>query len=84
MEHEPISMLYPSGAGRAPASSEGLAQRSTVDLDLDTTIAALCDQPDQRETVSRILLGLCQDADTIRYRQEVLADLLDDRELAAA
>lgn len=77
-------MLYPSGAGRAPASSEGLAQRSTVDLDLDTTIAALCDQPDQRETVSRILLGLCQDADTIRYRQEVLADLLDDRELAAA
>lgn len=83
MEHESVSLLYPPGADKAPARSEGLARRSTVDLDLDTTIAALCDQPDQRDTVSRILRGLCQDADTIRYRQEVLEDLLGDRELAA-
>ena len=80
MERHSISLLFPEGG---QAESRGLEERSAVDLDLHTTIAALCEQPDQQESVRQILEALCQDADTIRYRQEVLADLLADDGLAA-
>lgn len=70
-----ISLLRP---GEPSARNGGLDERAAVDLDLHTTIKALCEHPDQRDTVEQILRTLCQDADTICYRQEVLADLLDD------
>jgi hypothetical protein len=63
--------------------NEGLGERAAIDLDLDTTIKALCEHPDQRDAVGQILRVLCQDADTIRYRQEVLADLLADVKLTS-
>jgi hypothetical protein len=78
VERDLISLLHP---GDKQVSSTGLEERSADDLDLTTTINALCDQSHQRNTVEQIIRGLCQDADTIRYRQEVLTDLLADEEL---
>jgi DNA mismatch repair protein MutS len=80
VERDSISLLYPVGPR---AENRGLEERSTVDLDLYATIVALCENPDQQGAVRKILEALCQDADTIRYRQEVLADLLADEDLAA-
>jgi hypothetical protein len=80
VERDSISLLDPAGRREEQV---GLEQRSAVDLDIDSTIEALCEHPDQRQTVRRILHALCRDADTIRYRQEVLDDLLADDRLAA-
>jgi hypothetical protein len=60
-----------------------LDPRSAADLDLSATAGALCLHPEQREPVGKILEELCRDADTIRYRQEVLSDLLSDEQLAS-
>jgi hypothetical protein len=79
VDRDSISLLDPGGAKR---ETRGLAERSIADLDLQTTIVALCELPDQQEAVRRILQALCQDADTIRYRQEVLTDLLTEEDLA--
>jgi hypothetical protein len=73
VERDAISLLNP---GQKQAQAGELDGRAGVDLDLETTINALCQRPDQRVAAGRILKGLCRDADTIRYRQEVLADLL--------
>ncbi len=78
MDRDSINLLRP---GEPQAGNGDLDERTTVDLDLHTTINALCEHPDQRDTVEQILRALCQDVDTIRYRQEVLADLLAAAEL---
>ena len=78
MDRDSISLLRP---GESQAGNGGLDEGNAVDLDLPTTINALCEHHDQRDTVEQILRALCQDGDTIRYRQEVAADLLADAEL---
>jgi hypothetical protein len=78
VDRDSISLLHPE---MSQARNGGLDERAAADLDLHTTIKALCENPDQRDAVGQILGSLCQDADTIRFRQEVLADLLDDAEL---
>ena len=65
MERDSISLLAPGGV---QPESRGLEARSAVDLDLHTTIAALCEHADQQQPVRQILEALCRDADTIRYR----------------
>jgi DNA mismatch repair protein MutS len=79
VESASISLLWP---GEPRTGAGGLEERAAVDLDLHTTVAALCGQSGKPDMVERILGVLCQDADTIRYRQEVLADLLDAQTLA--
>ncbi|UCF99467.1 MAG: hypothetical protein JSV89_07985 [Spirochaetaceae bacterium] len=80
MERDSISLLWP---GEVQAVGGVLDQRAAVDLDLHTTINALAESADQREAIEQLLGMLCQDADTISYRQEVIADLLADNELTA-
>jgi hypothetical protein len=75
VDRDSINLLRP---GEPQVGNGGLDERTAVDLDLHATINALCKHPDQRDTVEQILRAFCQDVDTIRYRQEVPADLLVD------
>lgn len=75
-------LLWPQGAA---ASSDNILNSQAVrDLEVEKIIAASCDQEEQREAMRQTLLTLCQDAVVIRYRQEIIADLLRNPGLAAA
>ena len=63
MDRDSNNLLRP---GESQAGNGGLDERTAVDLDLHTTINALCEHHDQRDTVEQILRALCQDGDTIR------------------
>jgi DNA mismatch repair protein MutS len=78
VERDSISLIWP---GEPQAGAEALGERVAVDLDLETTVRALSEEPKGRETVRRILTSLCRDTETIGYRQEVLSNLLADAEL---
>jgi DNA mismatch repair protein MutS len=84
VKRQPVSLLRPGGGdGEQPSRLRRLSDRSAADLDLGAAVRALAVDAERREEVEGILAGLCQEEDTIRYRQEVLADLLADEELAA-
>jgi DNA mismatch repair protein MutS len=67
-------LLWPEGA--ATVSDQSLNPQAVKDLELDKIIAVSCDQEEQRESMRRTLLTLCKDAAVIRYRQEIIEDLL--------
>ena len=54
------------------------------DLELEAFVAALCPHEAYREVVAPIVYQLCLEPDTIRHRQDVLADLQAQPQLAAA
>jgi hypothetical protein len=84
VEPNSLSLLFPEGKRTEPGgpADTGLSESTVADLDLGATVDALSDHPDHRETVRRILQSLCRDPDTIRYRQEIVADLLKVDRLA--
>ncbi|NDJ78113.1 MAG: hypothetical protein GYB65_17835 [Chloroflexi bacterium] len=76
----PISLLWPPDAHHQPRR---LSDSVAADLDLDRIITALsAGYEDYTRDIRAILLDLCDDPRVIAYRQDVLADLLDDPDLA--
>ena len=80
-----ISLLWPPGA-TAPPPETWLDENSARDLGLEETISGIVLRSSGREgrqAVKEILLQLCPDPDVLRYRQDVVEDLLRYPELAA-
>lgn len=61
----------------AQDSSPPLDPQVVADLGLDNTVLAFGAGQKHRQDRERILFNLCQDPDVIRYRQDVIEDLLD-------
>lgn len=77
----PISLLWP--AGESPGTSVGLSETTIADLALDHIVHAI----DQTGQYGRVLRGFlcdpCLDPTVIRYRQDILEDILRQPELQA-
>jgi DNA mismatch repair protein MutS len=78
----PFSLLWPSGSRPAACF---LDQSSQVDLGMEqiTTALAQSTQREQVQSIQDILLQMCTDPTVIRYRQDVMADLLRNPQLLA-
>lgn len=74
------SLLWPAGAARGRASPGVWVD----DLTLEPLVRALALSPRHAAAARAALAELCPDPETIGYRQDVLADLLDRPALAAA
>ena len=77
----PFSLLWPDAVH--PAAVPPLNHRCVSDLDLGATIEALSLTSTTAGEVRRMLLPLLTDTETICYRQDILADLVDNHTLAA-
>ena len=75
-------LLWPEGT--AAISDQTLNPQAVRDLEVEKVIAASCEQEEQRESMRQTLLTLCQDATVIRYRQEIIDDLLRHPNLVEA
>jgi DNA mismatch repair protein MutS len=71
-----ISLLWPETGPQATVESR-LDQQAIRDLDLENTVLAFILPQEQRAFVAQVLNQLCDDPDVIRYRQDVLEDLLN-------
>lgn len=71
----PVSLLWPQGAGHHD-STPRLNVNAIHDLGLEKTIDHLCLDSRYRRDVVSILLALITSTQTIRYRQDILDDLL--------
>ena len=61
-----------------PAQYPGEQDRSFAsDLNLDQIVAAIAGDREERDLITRVLFGHLDDADAVRYRQEVFQDLDD-------
>ena len=79
----PISLLWPPAEDAPPrALTPRLAEQTAADLDLETTVSALGAAHGHAREIRAILLHLCDDPAVIRYRQDVIDDLLAHPELA--
>ncbi|MDQ3703586.1 MAG: hypothetical protein M3442_22095, partial [Chloroflexota bacterium] len=79
-----ISLLWPPGRAPSPGRPR-LDWDTSGDLDLTDVIRALTNGDRNREALAAgLLCELCTDPEVIRYRQDTLADLLDDSRLRAA
>jgi DNA mismatch repair protein MutS len=77
-----ISLLWPGGSEGALPSREGCYnERCTVDLKLDRVARGLALDGRDGSQGRQLLLQLCEDIEVIRYRQEVLEELLGSPEL---
>jgi hypothetical protein len=71
------SLLWPEGGRPAPAvRGQGREEGWSSDLDLENLIKEVCPEPSHRDFVAGILRELCRDEEAIRYRQDILEDLL--------
>lgn len=80
-----MSLLWPPGAA-APPPETWLDDNSARDLGLEDTVAGIVRRSsgrEDRQAIKDILLQVCRDPDVIRYRQDVVEDLLRYPELAA-
>jgi DNA mismatch repair protein MutS len=73
---------FPSLLSQKPPTaygpSEQEADRSFAsDLNLDQIVAAIAGDREERELITKVLFGHLDDADAVRYRQEVFQDLDD-------
>ncbi|MBN1401450.1 MAG: hypothetical protein JXA74_11475 [Anaerolineae bacterium] len=66
------------------APHDACDSHAIADLELERLVDALSMHARYRDAVRRTLLALCCDEETIRYRQEILADLSTLPELAEA
>ena len=78
-----VSLLWPPDAPQSETESPLLDDATVQDLDLEYTVAAVHRDPQSRAYTKQILFRPCQEADTIRYRQDVFDDLLRCPRLAA-
>ena len=72
-----FSLLYPPEIARQPAFQHW-GKNTPADLGLETLSAALSYEHKYEGAVRAILLELCSDPAVILYRQEVLADFLEN------
>lgn len=71
------SLLWPPDSEESQAKSPTrLGENCLRDIDLTRTIQAFNSSQRHRQHIERILLNLCNDPQIIRYRQDVLDDLL--------
>jgi DNA mismatch repair protein MutS len=77
------SLLWPPDTRQRPTTSGRIDDTCTHDLDLARTINALSAGRSQRQHLEKVVLTLCDDPHVIRYRQDVLEDLLTQPEFAA-
>lgn len=78
-----LSLLWPGGA-QQPRAGRRLTQTACADLDLAEVVRALAGRDRRREgMVWNVLTEVGTDAETISYRQEVLADVAGDPRLTA-
>jgi DNA mismatch repair ATPase MutS len=75
-----LSLLWPDGR-RTPAWP--IAAETIRDLELESIIQSISSHSSYRAAVRDVVLRLCQDEETIRYRQIVLTDLEAQPALAA-
>jgi len=79
----PISLLWPPAEDAPPrALTPRLSEQAAADLDLETTVNALSAGHGHAREIRAILLHLSDDPAVIRYRQDVIDDLLAHPELA--
>lgn len=79
----PLSLLWPAGTDpRTVGRPARLSADVAADLDLERLVNALAAPHGYHTAIREILLYLCDNADVIRYRQDVLDDLLAHPDLA--
>lgn len=78
-----ISLLWPPESDPGARDAPRLSATAAADLDLETTVRALCVSPGDQRAVYTALASLCADPAVIAYRQAVLEDLLVAPELLA-
>lgn len=71
-----VSLLWPGGAPPSAPSAAAVTPQSARDLGLDSIIAHLSAGDAQRAAIEKILLSPSRDPLVIRYRLDVLDDLL--------
>ena len=72
-----FSLLWPQDKNpTSEKTATRLGKDSARDLELEKTVASISFGQDQRKDVTNILFNLCTDPAVIRYRQDVLEDLL--------
>jgi DNA mismatch repair protein MutS len=76
-----ISLLFPVGGGAASGRPHW-GSNAVEDLEVERIAWTLSIQNEYQDTIKSILLELCEDADTITYRQEVLEDFLNSSEVS--
>ena len=76
-----LSLLWPDDT---PAKTWPIPPETIRDLELEAIVAAICPHGPYREAVATIMTQVCLEPDTIRYRQQVVADLQAQPQLAAA
>ena len=77
-----FSLLYPSDK-QQPAAFQHWGKNTLADLGLDLLASAISHERKYESAVKALLLELCSDTTVIVYRQEVLADFLNNPALAA-
>lgn len=75
-----ISLFWPPGSEHCTVVR--LPEHTASDLDLPTIVTALCLDRYQVDDIRNVLTALCDDLDVIRYRQDVLQDLLEHPDFA--
>lgn len=76
--HGRISLIWPPGQVAQPGPPR-LDGRTIADLDLHEVIQVLSGRDTKHEHFATAMLAeLCADPETIRYRQEVVADLMEN------
>lgn len=81
MPAKPLSLLWPPDLESAP-SAPRLTPAAAVDLGLATTVEALASRHGYAPHIRDTLVALCGDPAVIRYRQDILDDLLANPRLA--
>ncbi|MEM7334717.1 MAG: hypothetical protein AAF490_21755 [Chloroflexota bacterium] len=67
-----ISLLWPD----QKKANLGLISKDAIrDLELESIVQAMCQHTTYHESVRKVLYQLCQDPETIQYRQTVLRDM---------
>lgn len=77
----PFSLLWPPDTSATTAAVMPLEPQSARDLGLESCVRALSNERMEQDKIRQILLNLCPDTAVIRYRQDILADLLHQPEL---
>jgi hypothetical protein len=81
--HE-VSLLWPNLDARNKYSGETrISERSAADLGVDHMVRALSVDMRFSEQTKLLLLNLCDEAEVLRFRLDVLEDFMDSPDLAA-
>jgi len=73
-------LLWPPGIEERPSSSD-LSANSSHDLALENTLFHFDPDPSHRQVIGQILQSMTTDPEVIRYRQDVLDDILTHSQL---